>query len=151
MNPVVYNGTHWATRFTKLASISYPYDHRTFIRGAAAVVGLHSHFIMCGGLISSTIAAPDHYQCIEYDTKTGQNMLLPRPPWSFHSAGIVYSGNKIVVFGGGVITGSVPLSDVELNAVMILAVKPIVMCAANQTDDAACLNCPSSSCSCSCC
>ena len=76
-------------------------------------------------------------------TKTGQNMLLPRPPWSFHSAGIAYSGKKIVVFGGGVITGSVPLSDFELNAVMIFAVKSIVICAANQTDDTACLNCPS--------
>ena len=100
MQPVSFNGKMYTTTFRPLISDIGSLDKRIFIRGAASVTGLSSHFIVCGGLISALVGANRDDQCYEYNSKTGKSTLLPPLIHSISDSQAVYISNKVVVFGG---------------------------------------------------
>ena len=139
LSPVKNNGTHFLMGYRELPSVMGAVDERVWIRGAAAVAGYQSHYLVCGGLISPKLGPPDRYQCYEYNALNGTHTLLPPWPFPTHGGSLSYVGNKVVAFGGGLVKHSVRVVHVEFNFVLELVLKN--HCANGSTSDADCMFC----------
>eukprot|EP00759_Apiculatamorpha_spiralis_P005609 PhF_6_TR13374/c0_g1_i1/m.21225 len=142
MSPVVQKGDSFSVSITKLNStIAGGASARAFFRGAGATAGLGSHYITCGGLTSSTVGTDEQFMCIEYNAKTGENILLPPPPRNLYHSGVAYSGGKVYIIAGAMQAMAVPIETFLTNEVLVLDTPASTRCAGDTNDDTDCLLC----------
>eukprot|EP00759_Apiculatamorpha_spiralis_P001826 PhF_6_TR10603/c0_g1_i1/m.17092 len=135
------NGTLITAVFEKLPSLSDVGDPRLGIRGDMASVGQQSHYILCGGAVGTISSVTPRLACLEYDAVSGNNTILPPPPYYGTAQSGAYIGSQVYNLFGGIVQGSmlVPLTD--SSTVISMQIPMASFCKANTTNDTNCLIC----------
>eukprot|EP00759_Apiculatamorpha_spiralis_P056326 PhF_6_TR7996/c0_g1_i3/m.12311 len=113
-------------------------------RGGAVTVASGFGVLTCGGLMSRTEGVDDEWSCFEYNMITNENTVVAPLPRNVYFPSGVYIGKKVIVIGGALQSGAVPMDRDMTNDVQILDLDSGVMCR-NGDNLMACAMCSSGS------